>query len=57
MFLCLAFWGTGQDLADVLPSAEELLEEAQLAEFSESSVFTFLLKAVYEQVASMMQAQ
>ena len=39
----------------MLPNADELLQEPQLAELAENDVFKFLLRAVYEHVRSLMQ--
>ena len=38
----------GEDLADLLPNPEEILQEPQLSELASNDVFQFLLKAVYE---------
>lgn len=48
--------GTGEDLADLLPNPEEILQEPQLSELAGNDVFQFLLKAVYEHVNSLMEA-
>jgi len=47
----------GEDLADLLPNPEEILQEPQLSNLSGNDVFQFLLKAVYEHVHSLMEAQ
>lgn len=46
----------GQDLADLLPSVDDILQEPLLSELCSDDVFKFLLKAVYEHVASLMAA-
>ena len=46
---------SGEDLADLLPDPDEILQEPQLAELCTNDVFKFLLKAVYEHVNSMME--
>ena len=53
-FYCV--W-SGEDLADLLPNPEEILQEPQLSNLSDNDVFKFLLKAVYEHVHSLMEAQ
>ena len=45
----------GEDVGELLPNADELLQEPQLAELAENDVFKFLLRAVYEHVRSLMQ--
>lgn len=53
---CFLKTHTGEDLADLLPNPEEILQEPQLSELSGNDVFQFLLKAVYEHVNSLMEA-
>lgn len=45
----------GEDVADVLPEPEEILQEPLLAELAASDVFQFLVKAVYEHVRSLVE--
>ena len=45
----------GEDVGELLPNADELLQEPQLAELAENDVFKFLLRAVYEHVRPLMQ--
>ena len=55
--LFLLLFLQGEDLADLLPNPEEILQEPQLSNLSGNDVFQFLLKAVYEHVHSLMEAQ
>lgn len=48
--------GVGEDLADLLPNPEEILQEPQLVDLSGNDVFHFLLKAVYEHVNALMES-
>jgi hypothetical protein len=54
-FIKVEIVDAGEDVGELLPNADELLQEPQLAELAENDVFKFLLRAVYEHVRSLMQ--
>lgn len=54
-FFFVACVSPGEDLADLLPNPEEILQEPLLAELAANDVFQFLLRAVYEHVRSLME--
>jgi len=48
--------GDAEDLADLLPAVDDILQQPLLSELCTNDVFKFLLKAVYEHVNSLIEA-
>lgn len=48
--------GDAEDLADLLPTVDDILQQPLLSELGANDVFKFLLQAVYEHVNSLIEA-